>query len=62
MNAPTPTQTKSAAGIAWNLGASLFKAIDDPALTDAMAQAKTDVAAFEQKLSPAAALALARDV
>ena len=51
MDTPTSVQvqTKSAAGIAWNLSASLFQAIDDLALTEAMAQAKTDVAAFEQK-------------
>jgi oligoendopeptidase F len=49
MDTPTQTETKSAAGIAWNLSASLFTAIDDPALTEAMTQAKADVAAFEQK-------------
>ena len=44
-----PAPAKSAAGIAWNLSASLFAAIDDPALAEAMTQAKADVAAFEQK-------------
>lgn len=45
----TPAQTKSASGVSWNLGATLFKAIDDPTLAEAMTKTKTDVEAFEQK-------------
>ena len=36
-------------GVAWNLGASLFKAIDDPDIDAALVQGEQAVAEFEQR-------------
>ncbi len=44
-----PMQGGSAKGIAWNLSASLFNAVDDPAIDEALAQGEQDVTAFEQR-------------
>ena len=38
----------SAKGIAWDLSVSLFNAIDDPAIDEALVQSERDVAAFEE--------------
>ncbi len=41
--------SSSAKGIAWNLSASLFNAVDDPAIDAALAQSEQDVTVFEQR-------------